>query len=280
MFRPVATAARRIFASPKLIRGVSSATRSHYRPVFAAGAAFGLVTVGATSAIFLDVPTAFPAETTVTVEQSISPFPTALSPEVNPNLTQSFSLLGHGVRYVTFLKFKVYGIGVYIADADVAKARSIVSDALGARADALSDPQESANVVQKLLDNHVRFAVRICPVRNTDYSHLKDGLIKSTLAHPMSKEHRDAVGAGLDELRQVFQGRKGSVPKNHLLFLEVLQNGSLLVSYEDPKRATVVPMGTMSEPLVGQILMLQYLSGKKPLSEELRKLCGSRMEVM
>lgn len=280
MFRQFASVLRTSFRGQKLLLVLNSGARDHYKPLFATGVAFGLVSAASTSAIFLDAPTNFPPEASVTVDSSISPFPTALSPEVNPNLSQKYSLLGYGVRYVTFLSFKVYGIGAYIANTDVAKARRVIGDALRSDPGALTDPEESAKVVQKLLDEKVQFAVRICPVRNTDYSHLKDGLIKSTLAHPLSKAHRDDVGAGLDELRQVFLGRRGSVPKDHLLYLEVLKDGSLLVSYEDPKKAVVTPLGVVKEPLVGRILMLQYLSGRKPLSEELRRSCGEKLAVL
>lgn len=280
MFRQFVSVLRTSFRGQKLVLVLNSTSRNHYRPLFATGVAFGLFSAATTSAIFLDAPSNFPPETSVTVDSSISPFPTSLSPEVNPNLSQKYALLGYGVRYVTFLSFKVYGIGVYIANSDIAKARRIVSEALRSDPGSLADPEESAKVIAKLLDEKVLFAVRICPVRNTDYSHLKDGLIKSTLAHSLSKTNRDVVGAGLDELRQVFQGRKGSVPKNHLLYLEVLKDGSLLVSYEDPKKAVVTPMGVVKEPMVGQILMLQYLSGRKPLSEELRRSCGEKLAVL
>lgn len=280
MFRRFVTVCNSSFRQFKRVPTFNSSHKWQLKPLLATGIAVGTVSVGTASVIALDASLAFPSDTTVSVDSSISPFPTSLSPEVNPNLTQLFSLLGHGLRYVTFLKFKVYGIGVYIASADINKARAVIQDAVKSLPECLSDPEGSTAVVQKLLDAKVQFAVRICPVRNTDYSHLKDGLIKSTLAHPLSKQHRDAVGEGLDELRKVFLGRKGSVPKNHLLYLEVLKDGSLLVSYENPKEATVVPMGTVKEPLVGQILMLQYLSGRKPLSEELRASCRDKMVVL
>ncbi|RCK64464.1 Altered inheritance of mitochondria protein 18, mitochondrial [Candida viswanathii] len=77
-------------------------------------------------------------------------------------------------------------------------------------------PEQSAEAVGKLLDNDVEFMARISPVRNTDFNHLKDGLIKSILAHPKSKELKEDLAPGLEQLRKAFT-RKGSVPKNHLL---------------------------------------------------------------
>ena len=57
------------------------------------------------------------------------------------------------MRSVTFISFKVYGVGIYIAKKDVAKASSV----LMGMADKLKDPQESAQVIEKLLDSDVKF---------------------------------------------------------------------------------------------------------------------------
>lgn len=141
----------------------------------------------------------------VVVDSSLNPFPTEIPKGLFHN---DFQLLGHGVRSVTFISFKVYGVGIYIAKKDIPKASSV----LMGMADKLKDPQESAQVIEKLLDSDVKFLVRLAPVRNTDFNHLKDGLIKSILAHPKSKEMKTELGVGLDELRQAFT-RRGTVPK-------------------------------------------------------------------
>lgn len=217
----------------------------------------------------------------VAVDSSISPFPTMLISANQTNLHTNFQLLGYGVRTVTFVNFKVYGIGLYIASEDVDKTRKILSpsylSSFGTEnhslSELLSHPEFSTEIVSKLLNENVKFAVRICPVRNTDFNHLKDGLIKSILAHPESKDNKEIVGNGLEELRNVFSGFRGSVPKNHLLWLEILQQGKLSVSYEDPVKNKLTNMGQVNEPMISKILFLQYLSGSKPLSKPLRKSC-------
>lgn len=217
----------------------------------------------------------------IAVDSSISPFPTALICANQTNLNTDFQLLGYGVRSVTFVNFKVYGIGLYIANDDVNKVRRILGpDYLStfgtenhSLKELLSDPDFSTQLISKLLEEKVRFAVRISPVRNTDFNHLKDGLIKSILAHSESKENKEIVSKGLEELRNVFNGYRGSVPKNHVLWLEVLKQGSLSISYENPVKNELISMGLVKEPIISKLLFLQYLSGKKPLSEPLRKSC-------
>ncbi|CAH2354266.1 altered inheritance of mitochondria protein 18, mitochondrial [[Candida] railenensis] len=215
-------------------------------------------------------------ENSISVDSSIDAFPISISPQNNKNINTSFDLLGAGVRSVTFLGLKVYGIGLYLSTEDIHKVKQVIS-ATSEFNSALKDPEQSTEFISKLLDSHTRFAVRICPVRNTDFTHLKDGLIKSILSHPLSKSGspvKDEVSRGLEQLRDVFQGKKGSVPKNHLLWIEVLKDGKVSISYEDTKNNKLRHLGEVEEPMVGKVLFLQYLSGKKPLSEPLRTSCN------
>lgn len=221
-------------------------------------------------------------EDTISVESSLSPFPTFLEKKNQTNLNSNYELLGYGVRTVTFLSFKVYGIGLYISSSDITKARKIIQGEMKQNfgnpqvvEDTLRDPTRSEAVVAKLLENDVKFAVRISPIRNTDFNHLKDGLIKSILAHPLSKEVGESLSEGLNELREAFQKKRKSVPKDHALWLEILPGGKLSVTYEDTKKNELSNMGIVNEPLVTKLLFLRYLTGKKPLSEPLRSTCVS-----
>ena len=56
-----------------------------------------------------------PKEDTITVDSSISPFPLTIQEAKQANVHDDFQLLGHGVRSVTFVSFKVYGIGIYLS---------------------------------------------------------------------------------------------------------------------------------------------------------------------
>lgn len=224
--------------------------------------AFLVATVAATPLfyprIYLDIQQ-------VVVDSSLSPFPTEI--KKSANFHNDFKLLGHGVRSVTFVSFKVYGVGIYIAEKDIPKASKILSS-LGKN---LEDPEQSVEAIGELLDNDVCFMARLSPVRNTDFNHLKDGLIKSILAHPKSKEMKEELAPGLDQLRNAFS-RKGSVPKNHVLCLEMFDGGKLSVSYSKPGKEGDA-MGVVESPLVGRQLFLLYLSGAKPLSKPLKDSC-------
>ncbi|ODQ79381.1 hypothetical protein BABINDRAFT_22465, partial [Babjeviella inositovora NRRL Y-12698] len=223
----------------------------------------------------------------VDVENSVSPFPQELSAP----LSTDFKLVAYGTRMVTFLNFKVYALGIYIAEADLPLIPKVCTPELLAslNSDAsktnsqkmaaiLLDPAHSNDLTEKLLDAGIRFAVRIVPVRNTDFNHLRDGLVKSILAHPAVKKSNDVVSEGLGQLRAIFGARKGSVPKNHVLLIERLATGALKVQYqkriagEAGKADTFenLEMGQVLEPSVGKFLMLQYLSPTKPLSKDTR----------
>ncbi|KAI3402874.2 AIM18 [Candida oxycetoniae] len=249
----------------------------------------------------------------VKVDDSISPFPTRIPK--SSNVSQNFALLGHGVRSVTFVSFKVYGIAIYIAESDIPQAREILRSYAKAHpsppspaptpsdtasslvqsslTESLANPVHSEEVVSLLLSHNIRFLLRLSPVRNTDFNHLKDGLIKSILAHSTikeaSEEKKQELSKGLDELRDCFGKTRGSVPKDDLLVMEQLQNGELAIAYvghkkkkdkdgneekEKDKNSLIVrKMGIVHEPLVARTLLLSYLSGKKPLSDSLKKSC-------
>ncbi|KAK6459837.1 altered inheritance of mitochondria protein 18, mitochondrial [Scheffersomyces coipomensis] len=210
-------------------------------------------------------------EESVSVDSSIDAFPLEIKQSDKKHLHQNYQMLGFGVRAVTFVGFKVYGAGIYISKDDIKQTKTILKGEDSISEEKLLDVEQSVQIINKLVENQVRFLVRISPVRNTDFNHLKDGITKSILAHPLAKQERERMGEGLEQLKQIFQKNRGSVPKNHLLYLEVLKGGKLSITYEDPIKNRVVEMGIVEEPLVSKALILQYLSGKKPLSDSLRK---------
>ncbi|EGW31889.1 uncharacterized protein SPAPADRAFT_141465 [Spathaspora passalidarum NRRL Y-27907] len=230
--------------------------------------------IGFSSLAFLQTPTLLDSKTedekpnTVRVDSNVAPFP--LEIKKPDQFQEDFHLIGYGVRTVTFLQMRVYAIGIYIAQRDIPKATKILTK-LGH--DKLTTPAESPEVIAELLANDVKFMARISPVRDTDFNHLRDGLIRSILAHPKSKELGEKLTSGLDQFRELFRGRRDSVPKNHLLCLETRTGGKLSVSYVNTMTKETVPLGVVDEPSVSNQLFLQYLSGVKPLSEPLRKSC-------
>lgn len=187
---------------------------------------------------------------------------------------ESYSLLGVGVRSVSFLSFHVYAVGLYIADSDKGKVKAI----LGANAsmEDLLDAEKGAELVSKLLNGGVRLDIRIVPVRNTDFGHMRDGLVRTTMANPRFKAegNNEEFGEGLAQLKRAF-GRKMTVAKHQILHLNRDRDGTLRIEYFKGNPETSVQegmaMGAVTVPLVSELLFLQYLSGSKPSSESLRK---------
>ena len=80
-------------------------------------------------------------------------------------------LIGLGVRVVSFLRVRVYVAGFYLQDArslDLVKGIFI-------------DGQNVEETMSRLLDLPMDAAIRIVPVRSTDFGHLRDGFYRSLL---------------------------------------------------------------------------------------------------
>ncbi|VVT57401.1 uncharacterized protein SAPINGB_P005677 [Magnusiomyces paraingens] len=221
------------------------------------------------------------------------PFPSTISLSDCQSSSTCYELLGVGVRTVSFLSFHVYAVGIYIAKNDIQLAHSILNFSTkdfssGSLKDALFDPDLGTKVISHLLDHGVRFDIRIVPVRNTDFSHLRDGFVRGVLNHSHYKElinHPaismsdpahvkliDEMGQGVNQLKIAFS-RKMSVPKYNIIHLVHDSNASLKISYfaaqaEDPAKETI--LGTVEDPNVSKILILHYLTGKNPASESAR----------
>lgn len=203
------------------------------------------------------------------------PFPTHI--KVNGF---DYLLLGTGTRKVSLLGFEVYVCGIYIRQEDIAKLPSV----LGAgtpRTDredlfkALMDPVNGEQLITDLLHSDIGISIRIVPVRKTDFSHLRDGFVRTLMAQPRFKfeNEKGSVGKGITELKRVFS-RKMSVPKGNILYLHRRRNGDLIVEYIEShteEQGTSHVLGAIHVPVASELLFLQYLAGKNPTSNEARK---------
>ncbi|KAK9350286.1 chalcone-flavanone isomerase-domain-containing protein [Lipomyces doorenjongii] len=184
-----------------------------------------------------------------------------------------FWLLGLGVRTVSFLKLHVYAVGIYVAKDDVPEilttVESISSD-LDTRSIVL-DNKLGLEIFDALLQQPIRFALRIVPVRNTDFGHLRDGFVRSVMAS--IKSHHSIIGDadtsdGINQLRSLFS-RKLSVPKNGELMMTMNKSGMLNCTYS-PKIKDSEILGTVTDRSVVKALMLHYLAGPQAASEQAR----------
>lgn len=238
---------------------------------------------------------------TVVVSSKVSPFPV----HIKSPLIESSTLIGHGIREVSFLRMQVYALGLYIADSD----KQLVSKVLHSKFlesfyekpigeltppcegdnerhsinvhSALNDKNISTILIDSLLDAGVRFSARICAIRNTDLSHLRDGFVRticnnpnySKLLHDPEREaEAERIVAGLDELRAVFNSApRGKTKKNEIVFVELCQEGALRVV------AGTKELGIVHEPLVGRLLFEGYLSAEKPLVPRVQQGCAESL---
>ncbi|GME76306.1 unnamed protein product [Ambrosiozyma monospora] len=179
-------------------------------------------------------------ESTIVVDSTVDPFPLELKTE----LTTPFQMIGSGIRTVTFMRMRVYALGLYLATEDIPLVKRIWhskfiksfyeqhdgSDAKGgldpeaSHAECLkhglNDPRVSSILVNNLLNSGVRLAARIVPVRNTDFNHLRDGLTKtiknSELYKELNKtdeESAERLAKGLHQLHYKFHSNNMAVMK-------------------------------------------------------------------
>ncbi|EGE80168.1 hypothetical protein BDDG_03109 [Blastomyces dermatitidis ATCC 18188] len=129
--------------------------------------------------------------------------------------TEEYTLLGLGIRSVSFLSIQVYVVGLYIANSDIAAlqqhlikqaATPVTSSAVNGNAvvatslvpgerealkQMLLDPEQGQEVWNDILrDTGVRTALRIVPTRNTDLLHLRDGWVRAITAQAQSANAR------------------------------------------------------------------------------------------
>ena len=116
--------ASRNFGSSRPRVAVSTLVKKNKKPngfqgLLALFAGIGVVAISSsTSTLYNDQNKKDDPWKSVAVDKSIDPFPTHLSAPDFP-LSTKYTMLGFGTRAVTFLSFKVYGLGIYAADEDL-----------------------------------------------------------------------------------------------------------------------------------------------------------------
>lgn len=221
------------------------------------------------------------------------PFPAELKLNLQEKgLAQDYDLLGVGVRTVSFLNFHVYALGIYIARDDKQLAHDVLAGAVELDEKthdlktALLDPEQSTHIISHLLDHGVRLDIRIVPVRNTDFGHWRDAFVRQILAHPVFKQLNSMkdeaglevaakLGEGINDLKVAFS-RKITVPKHNVLHMIRTDEGALRLIYyaakeESAENVEIMDLGTVANPNISKILLLQYLAGKNVSSESTRQ---------
>ncbi|KAI5285863.1 Altered inheritance of mitochondria protein 18 mitochondrial [Ascosphaera aggregata] len=128
--------------------------------------------------------------------------------------TEEYQLLGIGVRYVSFINFHVYVVGMYVATTDLpALQKALLSTAVSPTPDTAGAvvtslvPGEREGLKELLLDaekgperwnrlirdTKIKTIFRIVPTRNTDMAHMRDSWVRSLTAK--AQEARTAAAA-------------------------------------------------------------------------------------
>ncbi|KAF1935078.1 hypothetical protein EJ02DRAFT_150528 [Clathrospora elynae] len=105
-----------------------------------------------------------------------------------------YTLLGLGIRKVSFLRVQVYVVGLYVKTADLSTlqnhlintvnptASALIPDEKNDLRQALLDPEKSNKIWESILSKDgtggVDMAFRVVPCRGTDFKHLQDGWMR------------------------------------------------------------------------------------------------------
>ncbi|CAI4212851.1 unnamed protein product [Parascedosporium putredinis] len=213
-----------------------------------------------------------------------SPDAPRLPATTRDDINTEYTLVGLGLRSVTFLGIQVYVVGFYVATADIATlqnylvkrvnklATTLVSGEKDELRAALLNPTEGEETWDTLLrQSGVRTVLRIAPVRDTDFPHLRDGFIRAIAARSQSNPayNDDAFGEAIRSFKSLLQ--RGKVPKDRELLLCRDAPGRLIVLYDDKTGTGRVEIGRVVDERLSRLLWLNYLAGSKVASEPARQ---------
>ncbi|KAF4464504.1 chalcone isomerase subgroup [Fusarium albosuccineum] len=196
-----------------------------------------------------------------------------------------FTLVGLGTRTVTFIGIEVYVVGFYVATQDIEKlqhylvkkinplATTLIPSEKESLRKALQDATEGEETWNAILkDAGCRTAFRITPVRDTDFPHMRDGLVRAIQARSShNPEFNDEdFGTAMKTFKHMFQ--RGLVPKKKELLLVRDATGKLSIIFNggDYTKSRKEVLGSVDDERLSRLLWLNYLSGKKVASEEAR----------
>ena len=140
-----------------------------------------------------------------------------------------YTLIGLGIRTVSFLKIQVYVVGLYVRTTSLSKIQSrlvkrvnyLATTLLPGEKDelrtALLDPENSYLIWDALLkdsSNGLHTAFRVVPTRGTDFQHLRDGWIRGIIAKTQAASQRgdkefsdESFGKSMKDFSALFGGK-------------------------------------------------------------------------
>ncbi|WVW79059.1 hypothetical protein I302_101022 [Kwoniella bestiolae CBS 10118] len=216
-------------------------------------------------------------------------FPLDLSPSL-ATTSPALSLVGLGVRKVSFLRVKVYSAGFYLDEVALKDlhnvegwhtftAQHLLTPPTKTPSDPLDAPQLSGEGLMKnLFDRPVAVAVRIVPNRNTDFGHLRDAFTRALQARQklarskgeLTDDDEQRITQSIQTLKSFFPAQ--TVQKGKQVVLLRPREGGLIVEFE----GTI--LGRLNDPWIGKQLMLTYFADREVVSEKLKEDVAKGLE--
>jgi Chalcone isomerase like len=253
-----------------------------------------IVAAGGAKLIAHDEKSGEDIELVPTGTSSIPHFPKTIAipkPDAANDEEAEYTLIGLGIRTVSFLGIQVYVVGLYVQTSSLAELQSRFIKRVNPLASALIpgekeelrtallDPEQSYKLWDDILRDDttgINSAFRIVPTRNTDFQHLRDGWVRGITSRTQAASQRgdnqfsdESFGSSMKEFTTLFGG-KGKAPKGNVIILTREGNGKLGVLYQD-KSKKPEHFGTVSDERIARLIWLGYLGGKGVSSEDARK---------
>lgn len=210
---------------------------------------------------------------------------------------EQYTLVGLGIRSVSFLSIQVYVAGLYIRTKDISDLQHRLIKDINETASTLipsekeelrrrlQDPGASREIWADLLKvPGIKTAWRIAPTRNTDFGHLRDGWItgitnrtreaKAISRGAETEYDQEDFGQSIGNFKNIFTG--GKAPKGSVMILSRDTNGALDIWFQanpgaSGKDKAVQHLGFVPDERIAKLIWLGYLGGEKVSSEQCRK---------
>lgn len=210
---------------------------------------------------------------------------------------EQYTLVGLGIRTVSFLSIQVYVVGMYVRTKDISALQEKLIRNINEAASTLI-PSEQEELQKRLIDPAasreiwtellqvpgLKTAWRIAPTRNTDFGHLRDGWITGInnrtreakqLAKGAETEYEaEDFGKAVGDFKTIFTG--GKAPKGSVMILSRRVSGALDVWFQlkpgsSGKEKQMQHLGSVPDERIAKLIWLGYLGGDKVSSEAARK---------
>lgn len=203
---------------------------------------------------------------------------------------EEYTLLGLGIRTVSFLSIQVYVVGMYVQTSSISalqakmvkyvntSASALIANEKTELKTALLDPDKSYDIWNKLLSEDIglKTVFRIVPTRSTDFAHLKDGWVRGITSRVQNAQKAgdqqfsdDSFGLAMKDFKELMSG-KGKAPKGSILLLTRDTDGTLGLMYQE-KVGKLEDFGKLKDERIARLIWSLYLGGKNVSSEGARK---------